>query len=133
MQAVKTPVRRWAAGVRTGADYVQGVWVRLNGGGRRADGVIAGLPAGLQMPTASKEARAAATKALSLEISSLEKRLQESSKVGGGRTDESFSQGVCSPLTRTIRWLSFELDNLDMSSGTILKASSSNRTLLDAP
>lgn len=80
LQAVKTPVRRWAAGVRTGADYIQGVWVRLNGGGRRLAG-IAGLPQGLQMPPVNKEARAAATKALSLEISSLEKRLQESSKV----------------------------------------------------
>ena len=66
--------------MRTGADYVQGVWVRLNGGGRRLAG-IAGLPQGLQMPPVNKEARAAATKALSMEISSLEKRLQESSKV----------------------------------------------------
>ena len=66
--------------MRTGADYIQGVWVRLNGGGRRLAG-IAGLPQGLQMPPVNKEARAAATKALSLEISSLEKRLQESSKV----------------------------------------------------
>ena len=33
------------------------------------------------MPTVNKEARAAATKAVSIEISSLEKRLQESSKV----------------------------------------------------
>ena len=74
------PVRRWAAGVRTGADYIQGVWIRLNGGGRQlAD--IAGLPPGLQMPPVDKDARAAATKAISLEISSLEKRLQESSKV----------------------------------------------------
>ena len=78
---MKTPVRRWAAGFRTGADYVTGVWVRLNGGGRRADGLVEGLPEGLQMPRANKEARAAATKALSVEISSLEKRLQDSSKV----------------------------------------------------
>lgn len=77
-------MRRWAAGVRTGADYVQGVWVRLNGGGQRPEGVIAGLPAGLQMPSVNKEARAAATKSLSVEISNLEKRLQESSKVGLG-------------------------------------------------
>ncbi len=65
--------------MRIGADYIQGVWVRLNGGGRRLAG-IAGLPQGLQMPPVNKEARAEATKALSLEISSLEKRLQESSK-----------------------------------------------------
>ena len=76
---MKTPVRRWGAGVRTGADYIQGVWIRLNGGGRRVPG-IAGLPSGLQMPPVNKEIRAMATKALSLEISSLEKRLQESSK-----------------------------------------------------
>ena len=41
--------------------------MRLNGGGRRLAG-IAGLPQGLQMPPVNKEARAAATKALSLEI-----------------------------------------------------------------
>ena len=45
---------RWAEGVRGGADYVQGVWVRLNGGGGRPEGVIAGLPTGLQMPSVNK-------------------------------------------------------------------------------
>lgn len=81
LQVAETPVSRWAEGVKTGAGYIKGVWVRLNGGGRRLDISNGGLPDGLQMPAASTEARTAATKALSLEISGLEKQLQEASKV----------------------------------------------------
>ena len=81
MQVTKTPVSSWGAGVKGGANYVRGVWTRLNGGGRRTDGLIDGLPEELQMPAVDKEARSAATKTLSLEIANLEKQLQESSKV----------------------------------------------------
>ena len=81
LQAVKTPVSSWAAGVKGGANYVKGVWDRLNGGGRRTDGLIDGLPEELQIPAVDKEARVSATKALSLEIANVEKQLQEASKV----------------------------------------------------
>lgn len=81
LQAVKAPVSSWAAGVKGSANYVQGVWIRLNGGGSRGEGTIAGLPEELQMPAIDKEARNVATKSLALEIANLEKQLQESSKV----------------------------------------------------
>lgn len=81
MQAVKTPVSSWAAGVKGGAGYVKGVWIRLNGGGSRPQGFIDGLPEELRMPAIDKEARIVATKALSLEIANVEKHLQEASKV----------------------------------------------------
>ena len=88
--------------MRTGADYIQGVWVRLNGGGRRLAG-IAGLPTGLVMPPVNKEARAAATKALSLEISSLEKRLQESSKVQACYHVNQTEQAIVLSCTRPVQ------------------------------
>lgn len=89
---------RWAEGLRTSAGYVKGVWVRLNGGGRGME-VSSGLPDGLQMPQANKEARAAATKAISLEVSSLEKQLQEASKVQSSRRNCLFQRAG-----RTLEW-----------------------------
>ena len=80
-----TPLRRWATGVRTGADYARGLWSRLNGTAPShsplwavaADGPLKDLP----WPRADPEARAGAIKDLSHSIDTLDKRLIEASKV----------------------------------------------------
>ena len=79
----ETPIRRWAAGLKTGADYAKGLWLRLNGRGQPLDAnnLLRGLPGGISLPEPNREARLAAVKALSVDIDTLEKKLQEASKV----------------------------------------------------
>jgi len=53
MQVRQLPPRDVLAGVRQGAAYARGVWVRLNGGGKTGDGFLR-LPEGLPIPTSTK-------------------------------------------------------------------------------
>lgn len=66
------------ANVKAGATYAQGLWDRLNGG--EAGKIDKRLPEGLALPSSTKEERQASISELSLEVSSLEKQLQEASK-----------------------------------------------------
>ena len=70
-------------GLSSGAAYAKGLWVRLNGGGRRGGGNVASgpLPYQLPAPVATRAQRAAAIAALSKDIDALEQKLQEASKV----------------------------------------------------
>lgn len=80
-----TPVRRWAAGFRTGAGYAAGLWSRLNGTAprappswaNRADGPLRSLP----WPRVDPDARASIISSLSHSMDSLDKRLIEASKI----------------------------------------------------
>lgn len=75
-------------GLSSGAAYAKGLWVRLNGGGRRGGGNTSGgdapggpLPYGLPAPVPTRAQRAAAIATLSRSIDALEQKLQEASKV----------------------------------------------------
>ncbi len=78
-------------GLSSGAAYAKGLWVRLNGGGRRhsigghtGDGggnASALLPSQLPAPVPTRAQRSAAIATLSREIDGLEQKLQEASKV----------------------------------------------------
>lgn len=82
-QARATPVSTVVGGLSSGAAYAKGLWVRLNGGGRRGGGNAASgpLPYQLPAPVATRAQRAAAIAALSKDIDALEQKLQEASKV----------------------------------------------------
>ena len=79
-------MRRWATGAKVGADYVQGLWARLNGTALAVTsngsvGAWSGPLQDLPWPRANPEARAGSITHLSHSIDALEKRLQEASKV----------------------------------------------------
>ncbi|CAL8462025.1 g1556 [Coccomyxa elongata] len=90
-KARATPVSAVVGGLSSGAAYAKGLWVRLNGGGRRhsiggntGDGVgntSALLPSQLPAPVPTRAQRSAAIATLSREIDALEQKLQEASKV----------------------------------------------------
>ncbi|KAK9908964.1 hypothetical protein WJX75_005261 [Coccomyxa subellipsoidea] len=82
-KARATPVSTVVGGLSSGAAYAKGLWVRLNGGGRRGGGNVASgpLPYQLPAPVATRAQRAAAIAALSKDIDALEQKLQEASKV----------------------------------------------------
>lgn len=65
-------------GVRRGAAYAQGVWVRLNGGGKDASELR--LPEGLTVPAGTKDAQQRRINDLGLRVEALEKQLQDASK-----------------------------------------------------
>ncbi|BDA41254.1 probable mitochondrial proton/calcium exchanger protein at C-terminar half [Coccomyxa sp. Obi] len=90
-KARATPVSAVVGGLSSGAAYAKGLWVRLNGGGRRHS--IGGntgegggntstlLPSQLPAPMPTRAQRSAAIATLSKEIDALEQKLQEASKV----------------------------------------------------
>lgn len=98
LQVRGTPLRTWAAGAKTGADYVQGLWKRLNGSAQQSmmEGLLnkQGPLKDLPWPRADPEARAGAITSLSHSIDSLEKRLQEASKVGSSHSQHRPGQTV---------------------------------------
>ncbi|KAK9810635.1 hypothetical protein WJX73_006190 [Symbiochloris irregularis] len=80
-----TPLKRWASGARVGADYVSGLWKRLNGNAPPSmtetlmtarGGPLWDLP----WPKADADLRASQISMLSHNIDTLEKKLQEASK-----------------------------------------------------
>lgn len=83
VQARATPVTALAEGLSSSAAYAKGLWVRLNGGGRRGGfhSNAQGLPSDLPAPVSSRASRTASIAQLSREIDALEQKLQEASKV----------------------------------------------------
>ena len=92
-QVAKTQPDAWLGGLRSGASYAKGLWLRLNGspsdGGQSTSIILASLPRPSQP---SAQLRASSIASRSQEIASLEKQLQETSKV---------------PHTVCNRWLTF--------------------------
>ena len=77
-----TPPDRLLVGLRSGASYAKGVWLRLNGNptepGEASSAVLSLLP---RPSKPDREQRASSIAVLSQSIDALEKRLQDTSKV----------------------------------------------------
>ena len=82
-QVRDTPPDRLLVGLRSGASSVKGFWLRLNGSPSEPGEPVSAVLTALPLPTKSdREQRASSIAILSQSIDALEKRLQDTSKVG---------------------------------------------------